>query len=64
MEGREVVSLGDVGHGELSEGFFGLTNCPLMCEDRAHRMADGHHRIFCGEVVLSRLGHGDFWFLY
>ena len=25
MEGREVVSLGGVGHGELSEGFFGLT---------------------------------------
>ena len=26
MEGREMVSLGGVGHGELSEGFFGLTN--------------------------------------
>ena len=25
MEGREVVSLGGVGHGELSQGFFGLT---------------------------------------
>ena len=25
MEGHEVVSLGGVGHGELSEGFFGLT---------------------------------------
>ena len=25
MEGREMVSLGGVGHGELSEGFFGLT---------------------------------------
>ena len=25
MEGREVVSLGGVGHRELSEGFFGLT---------------------------------------
>ena len=25
MEGREVVSLGGVGHGDLSEGFFGLT---------------------------------------
>ena len=24
MEGREVVSLGGVGHGELSERFFGL----------------------------------------
>ena len=24
MEGHEVVSLGGVGHGELSEGFFGL----------------------------------------
>ena len=24
MEGREVVSLGGVGHGEISEGFFGL----------------------------------------
>ena len=29
MEGREVVSLGGVGHGELSEGFFGLTTLPL-----------------------------------
>ena len=25
MEGRECVSLGGVGHVELSEGFFGLT---------------------------------------
>ena len=25
MEGREVVCLGGVGHGELSEVFFGLT---------------------------------------
>ena len=25
MEGREVVSLGGVGHRELREGFFGLT---------------------------------------
>ena len=25
MEGREVVSLGGVSHGELSEVFFGLT---------------------------------------
>ena len=25
MEGREVVSLGGVGHGEISEGLFGLT---------------------------------------
>ena len=25
MEGREWVSLGGVGHVELSEGFFGLT---------------------------------------
>ena len=25
MEGLEVVSLGGVGHGELSEVFFGLT---------------------------------------
>ena len=24
-------------------------------------MADGHHRICCGEVVLPRLGHGGFW---
>ena len=32
MEGREVVSLGGVGHRELSEGFFGLTNFPLMFE--------------------------------
>ena len=37
MEGREVVSLGGVGHGDLSEGFFGLKphihrNCPLENE--------------------------------
>ena len=32
MEGHEMVSLGGVGHGELSEGFFGLTDYPLMCE--------------------------------
>ena len=25
-------------------------------------MADEHHRICCGEVVLPRLGHGGFWF--
>ena len=37
MEGyecREMVSLGGVGHVELSEGFFVLTNCALMCEGR------------------------------
>ena len=28
MEGREVVSLGCVGHREISEGFFGLTGNP------------------------------------
>ena len=30
MEGHEVVSLGGVGHGELSEGFFGLTVAALL----------------------------------
>ena len=35
MEGREVVSLDGVGYGELSEGFFGLIDCPLMCEGRS-----------------------------
>ena len=35
MEGCEVVSLSGVGHGELSEGFFGLIDCPLMCEGRS-----------------------------
>ena len=30
MEGREVVSLGGVGHGELSEGFFGLKYLVLI----------------------------------
>ena len=35
MDGREVVSLGGVGHRELSEGFFGLTDCPVMCEARS-----------------------------
>ena len=34
MEVHEVVSLGGVGHGELSEGFFGLTNFPLMFEGK------------------------------
>ena len=29
MEGHEVASLGGVGHGELSEGFFGLTSSLL-----------------------------------
>ena len=31
MEGREVVSLGGVGHIYLSEGFFGLT-VVLLCK--------------------------------
>ena len=35
MEGHEVVSLGGVGHGELSEGFFELIDCPMMCEGRS-----------------------------
>ena len=26
------MSLGGVGHVELIEGFFGLTDCPLMCD--------------------------------
>ena len=34
MEGREMVSLDGVGHGEMSEGFFGLIDFPLMCESR------------------------------
>ena len=32
MEGREVVSLGGVGRGELSEGFFGLTSPMYLYE--------------------------------
>ena len=35
MEGREMVSLGGVGHREPSEGFLGLTDCPLMCERKS-----------------------------
>ena len=31
MEGREWVSLGGVGHVELSEGFFGLTEFLAEC---------------------------------
>ena len=58
------MSLGGVGHVEIIGGFFGLIDCPLMCEGRAHRMADGHHRIFWGEVVFPWLGHGGFWYLY
>ena len=34
-EVRERVSLGGVGHVELSEGFFGLIDCPLMCEGKS-----------------------------
>ena len=30
--------------------------------ERAHRMAEGHHRICCGEVVLLGLEHGGFCF--
>ena len=33
-EGHAWVSLGAVGHVEPSEGFFGLIDCPLMCEGR------------------------------
>ena len=29
------MSLGGVGHVELIGGFFGLTDCPLMCEGRS-----------------------------
>ena len=35
MEGREWVSVGGVGHVELSEGFFTFTYFPLMCEARS-----------------------------
>ena len=31
-EGRSWMSVGGVGHVELSEGFFRLTDCLLMCE--------------------------------
>ena len=31
-EGRVWASLGGVGDVEISEGFFELTDCPLMCE--------------------------------
>ena len=34
-EGRAWVSLGGVGHVELSEGVFGLTDYPLMCEGKS-----------------------------
>ena len=34
-EGRVWVSLGVIGHAKLSEGFFGLIDCPLMCEGRS-----------------------------
>ena len=29
MEGREVVSLGGVGHGEINEVFFGVNRFPI-----------------------------------
>ena len=32
MEGCEVVSLGGVGQGDLSEGFFGLTGFEIRIE--------------------------------
>ena len=31
MEGCEIVALGGVGHGELSEVFFGLTGLVFIC---------------------------------
>ena len=34
-EGCVWVSLGGVGHVEMSEGFFGLIDFPLMCEGRS-----------------------------
>ena len=34
-EGRACVSLGGVGHVDLSEGFFGLIDFPLMSKDRS-----------------------------
>ena len=33
-EGGAWVYFGGVGHVERSEGFFGLTDFPLMCEGR------------------------------
>ena len=33
MEGHEVVSLGGVGHRELSEGFFGLTMIKIQVQE-------------------------------
>ena len=33
-EGRAWMSLGGVGHVELSAGFLGLKNFPLMCEGK------------------------------
>ena len=43
MKGREVVSLGGVGHGEISEGFFGLT---LLIETSLHDMTQLHYKNF------------------
>ena len=37
---------------------------PLCVRVGAHRMANKHHRICYGEVVLMGPGHGGFWFLY
>ena len=34
-EGHAWMSLGGLGHVEISEGFFGLIDCPLMCEGRS-----------------------------
>ena len=59
------MSLGGVGHVDLMEGFFGLTDCPLMCEGRiSSHGRRTYDRIFWGEVVLLGMGHGGFWFLY
>ena len=63
-----MVSLGGVGHVEPSEGFFGLTDFPLMCEGRSssygrHTSLDlGDRGEICEEAVLPPLGHGGFWF--
>ena len=59
-----------LGHMDLVEKFFALTDCPLMCEGRsslyARQTSQDHWDSgdTCEEVALPRLRHGGFWFLY
>ena len=52
MEGYERVSLGGVGHVELSEGFFGLTP---MCQMNEVRVNALEHMLHTTPMISSSL---------